>query len=150
PPLYPQYSHITKEVEEVVMRALTKEPTDRYPTVLEFACALESAIQQALLPQHSKQQSPLKLVTLQNSQSLIDPPKQVPPTVAPPPPPIAQTTASSPLQQAIPPMVLPPPQPTSQAIPSSPTQQAIPAMTSPPLPQVAPLMVPPKTRPVQQ
>jgi len=52
PPLYPR---VTLEIENAVMRALAKNPDDRYPTVQEFARALEKAIQSALFQQQQQQ-----------------------------------------------------------------------------------------------
>src|SRR5205807_3548475 len=45
PPLYGTYPHISREIEAVVMRALAKEPEQRYPSVRDFAQALNVAIQ---------------------------------------------------------------------------------------------------------
>jgi hypothetical protein len=53
PELHMQYPHVTKEIEDVVMRALEKDPDDRFPSVRAFSDALEQAIQQAL--QHRPQ-----------------------------------------------------------------------------------------------
>lgn len=47
PPLRTRNPHITQGIEEVVMRALEKEPNKRYSNVQEFARALEQAIQTA-------------------------------------------------------------------------------------------------------
>ncbi len=41
---------ITPEVEQVVLRALAKDPKQRFATVRDFATALEQASQEALLP----------------------------------------------------------------------------------------------------
>jgi serine/threonine protein kinase len=46
-PLCGKYPHITQEIEDVVFRALEKDPNDRYPNVWEFAQALEEAVQKA-------------------------------------------------------------------------------------------------------
>ena len=45
PSLHGIYPYISKEIEDVVMCALKKNPEDRYPTVQEFAHALEEAVQ---------------------------------------------------------------------------------------------------------
>ncbi len=44
PPLRTKSPTIAVDVEQVVMRALTKEPEQRYPSVQEFAIALEQAM----------------------------------------------------------------------------------------------------------
>lgn len=48
PPLRTRNPHITQAIEDVVMRALKKEPKERYGDVKKFASALEQAIQAAL------------------------------------------------------------------------------------------------------
>jgi serine/threonine protein kinase len=50
PRLYPAYAHVTPEIEAVVLRALAKDPEQRYPSVQEFARAMETAIEAALHP----------------------------------------------------------------------------------------------------
>lgn len=47
-PLYPTCPQVTREIDSVVLRALAKKPEDRYPTVKDFAVALDQAIQSAL------------------------------------------------------------------------------------------------------
>src|SRR6266700_3946828 len=44
PPLYGVYNHISQEVEQVVMKALEKDPARRYPSIKEFANALLAAL----------------------------------------------------------------------------------------------------------
>lgn len=66
PPLYPAYPHITGEIQAVVMRALKKNPEERYPTVLAFVQALEEAVQSALHP-HQSIQNQLMLQPIENS-----------------------------------------------------------------------------------
>ncbi|HEU5227441.1 MAG TPA: protein kinase [Ktedonobacteraceae bacterium] len=45
PSLHSSFPSISQEVEQVVLKGLAKAPADRYSTVLEFAVALEKAIQ---------------------------------------------------------------------------------------------------------
>lgn len=47
PQMYGVYHHISQEVEAVVMRALAKDPEQRYPSVKDFAQALNGAVQSA-------------------------------------------------------------------------------------------------------
>jgi serine/threonine protein kinase len=51
PPIHARFPHISSEVEAVVMKALEKEPNDRYPSVKEFALAFEKAVQNQLAGQ---------------------------------------------------------------------------------------------------
>ncbi len=53
PPLHEQVAGISPSIEEVVMRALAKEPQQRFASVQDFATALERAYQYTLLPQSS-------------------------------------------------------------------------------------------------
>lgn len=50
PSLCEQVPELPPEVEQVVMRALAKDPKDRFPNVLAFANALEEAAQPRALP----------------------------------------------------------------------------------------------------
>ena len=50
PPLRERVSAIPPEVEQVVLRALAKDPKARFASVAEFATALEQASQRALTP----------------------------------------------------------------------------------------------------
>lgn len=45
-PLCAKVPHFSPEMEQVVMKALAKKPQDRYPTVEDFALALEGASQE--------------------------------------------------------------------------------------------------------
>ncbi len=99
PPLYKHYAYISQEVEQVVMKALSKSSTDRYKSVRDFALALESAIQAAQPVQQTAQQ------TLQQ----LPPPSSSPfsPGIAPMPnpntPPISPPS-SSPFSPGLAPM----------------------------------------------
>ena len=50
PPLRERMPTISPEVEQVVLRALAKEPRERFASVADFAAALEQASQRALSP----------------------------------------------------------------------------------------------------
>ncbi len=50
PPLNRRFPHISQEVEQVVMKALSKEPGDRYRSVREFVLALENAVKASSQP----------------------------------------------------------------------------------------------------
>src|SRR5437667_8379915 len=50
PPLRERMPAIPPEVEQVVLRALAKDPKARFTSVAEFASALEQASQRALAP----------------------------------------------------------------------------------------------------
>jgi len=45
PPLYGVYNHVTQEIEQVVMKALAKDPAQRFASIKEFSLALAQAIQ---------------------------------------------------------------------------------------------------------
>ncbi len=53
PPLREQLPGISSSIEETVMRALAKDPQERFASVQDFATALERAYQYTLLPQSS-------------------------------------------------------------------------------------------------
>jgi len=53
PPLHEQIADILPSIEETVMRALAKDPQQRFDSVQDFATALERAYQYTLLPQSS-------------------------------------------------------------------------------------------------
>src|SRR5712692_11412 len=53
PPLHEQVAGISPSIEETVMRALAKDPQERFASVQDFATALERAYQYTLLPQSS-------------------------------------------------------------------------------------------------
>jgi predicted ATPase/DNA-binding CsgD family transcriptional regulator len=81
PPLHEHISGISPSIEEVVMRALAKEPQQRFASVQDFATALERAYQYTLLPRSS-------FVTSEGSAALETilkpgPMWKVPPTFTP-------------------------------------------------------------------
>jgi serine/threonine protein kinase len=45
-PLYGHFPEITQGIENVIFKALSKEPHDRFPTIQDFAYALEQAFQE--------------------------------------------------------------------------------------------------------
>ncbi|GAC1654328.1 MAG: hypothetical protein NVS4B12_26440 [Ktedonobacteraceae bacterium] len=47
PPLYGVYNNVTQEIEQVVLRALAKDPDQRYPSIKEFATTLSTALRSA-------------------------------------------------------------------------------------------------------
>jgi len=53
PPLHEHIPGISSSIEETVIRALAKDPQQRYGSVQDFATALERAYQYTLLPQSS-------------------------------------------------------------------------------------------------
>src|SRR6266851_2924148 len=62
-PLHEQIAGISPSIEETVMRALAKEPQQRFASVQDFATALERAYQYTLLPRSS-------FVTAEESEAL--------------------------------------------------------------------------------
>ncbi len=62
-PLHEQIAGISPSIEEIVMRALSKEPQQRFASVQDFATALERAYQYTLLPRSS-------FVTAEESEAL--------------------------------------------------------------------------------
>ncbi len=56
PSLYEKVPTITPDVEQVVMKALAKEPQQRYASVQEFALALEKAYMKQAIGRKTKQQ----------------------------------------------------------------------------------------------
>lgn len=88
------------------MRALKKKPADRYPTVKDFAQALEEAVQKALQPKLQGRQ-PLRNMGKQTATLPKQPTRQQP-IQQPPihPPTIKQPLVLSPIQQ---PQIQPPP-----------------------------------------
>ncbi|QBD80783.1 hypothetical protein EPA93_34380 [Ktedonosporobacter rubrisoli] len=86
PPIRPRRPEVTPELENVVMKALAKEPEERFPTVKDFAQALERAIQAILAKQHPGQ--PVLAVSGHGNAPII--PQEVKPvpkpaTASPPP-----------------------------------------------------------------
>ncbi len=116
PPLSPRFPHISQEVERVVMKALSKEPGDRYKSVREFALALEVAVKASSQPATPKMPpsptSPMPSLppTLLEDDMIASPPQS--PYVSTPPTPrpvIFPTPLPSPYQ-----MPSPPPSPIGQ------------------------------------
>src|SRR2546425_320442 len=85
-PPFPLQEHvptITAEVEQVVLRALAKDPKERFASVAAFAAALEQASQRALTPtaRLSSGQSALSPAAATNYETVAVAPNQpVPPT----------------------------------------------------------------------
>lgn len=144
-----QYPHITKEIESVVFRALEKDPDNRYPTVQEFARALEQAVQRARQKNQPVQQSAINVqpgLGVQSQQGVATQPK-VPsaptlsqlPTVAPTSPlsPLAQAQA---LTSDLP--TLPSQAPLAPAPPPVQAQPAIKLTPTPPQPSPSPIPTP--------
>lgn len=77
PSLNQRFPYIPREVEQVVMKALSKDPASRYPSVQAFALALESAILAA---------TP-KVIPPVAPPSPYPPPVLIPPTPVVPPSP---------------------------------------------------------------
>jgi serine/threonine protein kinase len=75
---------ISSDLEDVVMRALSKDPRDRYPSIMEFVQALENAIQnRPIFPKQSQQghsnnhgASIWGKLNLQGQQPIPNPPHQ--------------------------------------------------------------------------
>ncbi len=101
PPLLKANPAITREIEQVVMKALSKRPSDRYMSVREFATALESAIQASAQPANSKVFPPLP------PPAPVPPPRnpvRVPPSPTPVPatPPQPSPGAQQPSYNSVP------------------------------------------------
>jgi len=58
PPFQEQFPALPKDVEQVVLRALAKDPKQRFATVEEFAQVLEQASQQTQMPKSSAERIP--------------------------------------------------------------------------------------------
>ncbi len=95
PPFHEQVPTLPKDVEQVVLRALAKDPRQRFATVEEFAHALERAGQQTEMPRSSTEHIP----------SVVSP--LPPPTPAPVYPPIDQVTRVDPKVIETPPSAMP-------------------------------------------
>ena len=142
PPLYGTYDHITKEINDVVLRALAKDPAARYPSILDFSQALIHALLSA--PEDVTIRSPIN-DQLKPAPPVhpvqITPPQFVPGQVAPSPrpDPIA-------VPQFVPGQVAPSPRPDPMAVP-----QFIPGQVAP-SPRPSPETPPPPAQihPVQR
>lgn len=112
PPLYGVYNNVTQEIETVVMKALAKDPAQRYPSIEDFSTALSQALRAATVSstntQPQQRQSPPSNPGLPNT----------PPQPTPAANPGSQSTP--PLNQNVPP---PPSNPGYQSTPSQPQQQ---------------------------
>ena len=167
PPLYLQYPHITQEIESVVMRALAKDSAARYPTVKEFAIALESAIQKAQLPQNQPTLVPQAITPKMPAPAApqkVQPPIVLPQPLAPVVLPAPQETIWPRVQQTPQPVatvVLPPSQeatwPRVQQAPQAasatvqaPPQQLLSTTVQSPMRQATPFVAPSKAGPVLQ
>nr|HET6901391.1 serine/threonine-protein kinase [Ktedonobacteraceae bacterium] len=116
PPLSQRFPHISQEVEQVVMKALSKEPADRYKSVREFALALENAVKASSQPATPKV-TPLPTLPIQSlpptlfSYDMIASPPQSPYLSTPPTPqPVIPPTPQLPPYQT----PSPPPSPIGQ------------------------------------
>lgn len=69
PKMYGTYAHISQEVETVVMKALSKDPEMRYPSIKAFAEALHIAIQ---LSAQLVDRSTYELAYIEQSAQTID------------------------------------------------------------------------------
>ncbi len=104
PPLSTINPAITRDVEQVVMKGLAKQPADRYRTVRDFALALEKALQAALKPAAPKVTPTLPPII--SALPLLNPTPATPST--PPrrspgaPQPVAHTNSSNPGYRAQP------------------------------------------------
>src|SRR5436305_7039211 len=113
PPLYPDFPHVTEDLWAVVARALAKNPEGRYPTVADFARALEATVTSAthnrrLVPRSMNNREPTLWQT--NTLKLVPEP---PPLPVPPPPP-----ALSPAFPLLPSLI--------PIAPAAPSQQSLP------------------------
>jgi serine/threonine protein kinase len=71
PPLYGKYPQITREIEDVVMKALSKEPKERFPGVEDFADKLGAALNAAMrAPQNSVVEVQRRPVALAEQKSV--------------------------------------------------------------------------------
>jgi serine/threonine protein kinase len=89
PSLSQRFPYIPQEVERVIMKALSKQPADRYPSTQAFALALENAVQ-ATTPKVIPSIVPPPSYTLRVPAPPTPPPLSVPPTS-----PIGQTPVNN-------------------------------------------------------
>jgi serine/threonine protein kinase len=104
PSLRYQVPMLPATVEEIVLKALAKEPQDRFPCVQDFAIALQAAYPQHVIPSLTVPSSSQRPASLESHQPVSDQATQPaqtkgdisPPTTPPvlPPPPKANQTAS--------------------------------------------------------
>ncbi|MFL5628222.1 MAG: serine/threonine protein kinase [Ktedonobacteraceae bacterium] len=137
PSMRAKFPEISQEVEDVVMRALARESSDRYPTIQEFAQAFEQAIAAQVAASNSG--GPQRQARQARVSPPSPPPQQAKQVPASPPSPSPQQARPA---QANPASPLPQQTKRAQANPASPPpQQAKRAQanpTSPPPHQVRP------------
>jgi outer membrane protein assembly factor BamB/serine/threonine protein kinase len=136
PPLREKVPTISPAVEQVVLRALAKQPQQRFPTVHEFATALEQASQEAeTLPAPRPANWPIAPQPVASPPSQVDSPANQPVSKLASMAPSEQATVfptaqrANPVNQAAPQSPLPPTQVARQPN-QAPVQQP-----SPPSPQ---------------
>ncbi|HJT55938.1 MAG TPA: protein kinase [Ktedonobacteraceae bacterium] len=140
PPLRKNFPYIPQEVEQVVMKALSKDPAGRYPSVQAFALALENAISAAMpkvMPSAVPPSPPPYVPVSPVPATLPSPPPHVPvspPPVVPPspyppyvPPSLPPGLSQTNLRQQIPGNNFPPPASTPQT-----SQRQVPRNNFPP------------------
>jgi peptide/nickel transport system substrate-binding protein len=139
PPLRERVPTISSEVEQVVLRALAKEPKERFASVQEFAAALEQASQ--FVPSH-----PVPLPSEQAAPGLAAAPSYATVAVLANQP-VGATEATTPAEQL--PGELTTPQSQSSDPTPAPGQLVLPTATAAPSPAVVPFPLQP-TMPIRQ